>query len=140
MKSIEYDPHFIIRGLFYDMKRCIMMKLDSYSVIDDKAVFRGLERISEIELENIYETRRMGIHKTDKNFSRRPGRNFYQVRNFLILASKILYPNLELNSIIVCNKASFGDYLKFWPIYLGYIKEVVVETQKVFFILFFNSK
>ena len=54
------------------------MKLDSYSVIDDKAVYRGLERVSENELENIYETRRMGIHRIDKNFSR-TGNSFYQV-------------------------------------------------------------
>lgn len=55
------------------------MKLDSYSVIDDKAVYRGLERVSESELENIYDTRRMGVHRTDKNFSR-TGHYFYQVR------------------------------------------------------------
>ena len=36
--KLEFNPDFIIRGLFYDPKRCVMMKLDSYSVIDDKAV------------------------------------------------------------------------------------------------------
>ena len=79
VKSLEFDPDFVIRGLFYDPKRCVMMKLDSYSVIDDKAVYRGLERVSESELENIYDTRRMGVHRTDKNFSR-TGHYFYQVR------------------------------------------------------------
>ena len=43
IRGIPYDPDFIIRGLFYDPKRSVMMKLDSYSVIDANAVFRGLE-------------------------------------------------------------------------------------------------
>ena len=30
--GIPYDPDFIIRGLFFDPKRGVMMKLDGYSV------------------------------------------------------------------------------------------------------------
>ena len=76
--KLEFNPDFIIRGLFYDPKRCVMMKLDSYSVIDDKAAFRGLEPLSESQLDELYSTRRMGVHRVDPNFVRR-GRQFYQV-------------------------------------------------------------
>jgi hypothetical protein len=56
----------------------VMMKLDSYSVIDDKAAFRGLEPLSQSQLDELYSTRRMGVHRVDPNFVRR-GRQFYQV-------------------------------------------------------------
>ena len=89
MKSLEFDPNFVIRGLFYDPKRSLMMKLDSYSVIDDKAVFRGLERVSKEELDEIYSTRRMGVHRTDQKFSRH-GHSFYQVLRHFVHFEKFL--------------------------------------------------
>lgn len=77
--NIPYDTDFIIRGLFYDPKRCVMMKLDSYSVIDVNAVFKGLERIPESEINELYSTRRMGVHRLDKNFRGFGKNGFYQV-------------------------------------------------------------
>jgi HAD superfamily 5'-nucleotidase-like hydrolase len=79
IRDLPYDTDFIIRGLFYDPKRSVMMKLDSYSVIDANAVFKGLERIPESELAELYSTRRMGVHRLDQNY-RGVGKNgFYQV-------------------------------------------------------------
>lgn len=94
VKTLEFDPEFIIRGLFYDPKRCVMMKLDSYSVIDAKAVYRGLERVSESELENIYETRRMGIHRVDKHFST-SGNYFYQVLDEFSIPEAYLFSSIR---------------------------------------------
>jgi len=77
--GIPYDPDFIIRGLFFDPKRGVMMKLDGYSVIDANAVFKGLERVSEMELRQIYSTRRMGAHRIDHRFRQPQKHGFYQV-------------------------------------------------------------
>jgi len=77
--GIPYDPDFIIRGLFFDPKRGVMMKLDGYSVIDANAVFKGLERVSEMELKQIYSTRRMGAHRVDHRFRQPQKHGFYQV-------------------------------------------------------------
>merc|ERR1711892_98044 len=79
IRQLPYDPDFIIRGLFFDPKHSVMMKLDSYSVIDANAVFIGLERVSDQELSNIYSTRRMGVHRLDKNFRGTGKHGFYQV-------------------------------------------------------------
>jgi len=77
--GIPYDPDFIIRGLFFDPKRGVMMKLDGYSVIDANAVFKGLERVSEMELKQIYSTRRMGAHRINPHFTGTGKHGFYQV-------------------------------------------------------------
>jgi len=94
VRHLDFDADFIIRGLFYDPKRCVMMKLDSYSVIDAKAVYSGLDRVSESELEQIYATRRMGIHKVDKNFSR-TGRLFYQVLDEFSIPEAYLFSSVR---------------------------------------------
>lgn len=91
--KLEFNPDFIIRGLFYDPKRCVMMKLDSYSVIDDKAAFRGLTPLSESELDELYSTRRMGVHRVDPNFVRR-GRQFYQVLDEFSIPEAYLFSSV----------------------------------------------
>lgn len=48
-------------------------------VIDANAVFKGLERVSEMELKQIYSTRRMGAHRVDHRFRQPQKHGFYQV-------------------------------------------------------------
>merc|ERR1719223_1888528 len=87
------------------------MKLDSYSVIDDKAVFRGLEPLSQSQLDEFYSTRRMGVHRVDPNFVRR-GRQFYQVLDEFSIPEAYLFSsvyqffednNLRFDSILMFN-------------------------------------
>ena len=46
--------------------------------ICEQAAFRGLKALTESELDELYSTRRMGIHRVDPNFVKR-GRQFSQV-------------------------------------------------------------
>ena len=72
------------------------MKLDSYSVIDANAVFKGLERIPESEINELYSTRRMGVHRLDKNF-RGVGKNgFYQVLDEFSIPEAYLFSAVRL--------------------------------------------
>ena len=52
--ELEYKPGFAIRGLHYDIKEGILMKIDLFHQIQFESVYRGLTPLAREEVENIY--------------------------------------------------------------------------------------
>ncbi|VDK41732.1 unnamed protein product [Anisakis simplex] len=52
--SVSYDPKFAIRGLHYDVTNSCLLKLDSYSQIQNGTVYRGRKKLSRDDIINIY--------------------------------------------------------------------------------------
>lgn len=51
---MEYKPGFAIRGLHYDIKEGILMKIDLFHQIQFESVYRGLTPLAREEVEKIY--------------------------------------------------------------------------------------
>ena len=87
----------------------------SYSVIDANAVFIGLERVSDRELSNLYSTRRMGVHRLDKNFRGTGKHGFYQVLDdFSIPEAYLLQTVVQYFNDEELRLGAFLRYLHFW--------------------------
>ena len=87
----------------------------SYSVIDANAVFIGLERVSDRELSNLYSTRRMGVHRLDKNFRGTGKHGFYQVLDdFSIPEAYLLQTVVQYFNDEELRLGAFLRYLQFW--------------------------
>ena len=87
----------------------------SYSVIDANAVFIGLERVSDRELSNLYSTRRMGVHRLDKNFRGTGKHGFYQVLDdFSIPEAYLLQTVVQYFNDEELRLEAFLRYLHFW--------------------------
>ena len=56
-RSLKYETNFIIRGLHYDIENKIIMKLDSFSAINEGSTYLGRRPISKAETDEIYESR-----------------------------------------------------------------------------------
>lgn len=63
--NLDYDPKFAIRGLHYDIKKGLLMKLDSFIQISPGSVFHGTTRVPENEVINIYRSRKIPLRYMD---------------------------------------------------------------------------
>lgn len=52
--SLPYDPNFAIRGLHYDVKRGLLMKIDAFQNIQMGTVYRGHRPLSEAQTLQLY--------------------------------------------------------------------------------------
>ncbi|CAO1425043.1 unnamed protein product [Diamesa hyperborea] len=57
IKHLEYIPHFAIRGLHYDIEKGLLLKLDSFLQIQFGTVYRGLTRVPDKEVLELYKNR-----------------------------------------------------------------------------------
>lgn len=57
IKNLEYVPNYTIRGLHYDIEKGLLLKLDSFLQIQLGTVFRGLTRVPDEEVKNLYRNR-----------------------------------------------------------------------------------
>lgn len=66
--KIQYDENFVIRGLHYDIENQLLMKLDSYSVINQPGLYpcyRGRKPIGYKEISQTYHSRNIPVWKLE---------------------------------------------------------------------------
>ncbi|KAL3846863.1 hypothetical protein ACJMK2_017817 [Sinanodonta woodiana] len=51
----EFDPNFAVRGLIYDVRKGLLMKMDSYHNIQLGTVYRGCQPVNDEEVITLYE-------------------------------------------------------------------------------------
>ena len=61
MVNFEYDPNLTIRGLHYDIKNGLLLKVNSVLQVQSDAVFRGRKKLSEGEVNKIYPAKRLTL-------------------------------------------------------------------------------
>eukprot|EP00795_Rhopilema_esculentum_P006452 gene6452-11898_t len=61
IKSMRYDPGFAIRGLHFDTRKGLLMKLDSFSHIQIGTVYRGRQEVNSWDVVNYYGGTHLGI-------------------------------------------------------------------------------
>ncbi|KAK6167228.1 hypothetical protein SNE40_021312 [Patella caerulea] len=52
--KLKYNPDWAIRGLHYDVRKGLLMKLDSFHNIQLGTVYRGLKSVSDREVKSLY--------------------------------------------------------------------------------------
>lgn len=67
LDDLVYDPNFVIRGLHYDIENQVLMKLDSFSVINTPGVYHGRSKMSMKQIERLYPTRNIPIWKLEQS-------------------------------------------------------------------------
>ncbi|XP_028415649.1 5'-nucleotidase domain-containing protein 2-like [Dendronephthya gigantea] len=60
LRTMTYDPEFVIRGLHIDINKGIMMKIDSYQNIMPGTAYRGYQQISEEDIHRYYRGTHIG--------------------------------------------------------------------------------
>lgn len=58
---MKYDPGFAVRGLHYDIEKGLLMKLDSFLQLDLRSVYKGLTKLSENDVLDVYKTRKIPL-------------------------------------------------------------------------------
>ena len=69
IRNFKYKPTSVIRGLHYDIKKGILMKLDSFARIELGTVYRGHQRLSDEEVFNLYKKRYLPAYYIDSSNS-----------------------------------------------------------------------
>ena len=65
MAQFEYDPNLTIRGLHYDIKNGLLLKVNSVLQVQSDAVFRGRKRLHEEEVNRIYPAKRLTLDQLE---------------------------------------------------------------------------
>lgn len=123
LKKLSYDPDFIIRGLHYDIENELVMKLDSFTVINLPGVFHGREELDWDKLHQIYRHRHVPHTKLEagsgwgnSTAGYRTGRNFHYVSDrfsvpeLLLICDIIQY--LKDNNESYDGRVLYNDILK----------------------------
>ncbi|XP_069760375.1 5'-nucleotidase domain-containing protein 3 isoform X2 [Narcine bancroftii] len=55
LRSYDYNPNFVIRGLHYDVQKGIVMKIDAFHYMQLGTVYRGLSPVPDEQVIEIYE-------------------------------------------------------------------------------------
>ena len=58
---LVYDPAFAVRGLHYNVKRGLFLKVDSFHQIQLGTVYRGRERLEDQEVLSMYKKRQLPV-------------------------------------------------------------------------------
>lgn len=58
IRGQSYNPEYVLRGLHYDVRKGLLMKIDSYHNIQLGSVYRGTTKVSDTEVLEVYN----GIH------------------------------------------------------------------------------
>ncbi|XP_039626165.1 5'-nucleotidase domain-containing protein 2-like isoform X1 [Polypterus senegalus] len=54
IRSYEYIPNFAIRGLHYDIKKSLLMKIDAFHYVQPGTAYRGLQPVADEEVIEMY--------------------------------------------------------------------------------------
>ncbi|XP_014771704.1 5'-nucleotidase domain-containing protein 3 [Octopus bimaculoides] len=55
LREMKYDPNFAVRGLHYDVRKGLLMKIDSFHHIMLGTVYRGLRSVVDEEVKELYD-------------------------------------------------------------------------------------
>ena len=55
--NLKYNPDFTIRGLHYDIEKGLFVKLDSFLQIQLGTVYKGLRRVPDEEVIQLYKNK-----------------------------------------------------------------------------------
>ncbi|XP_078530976.1 5'-nucleotidase domain-containing protein 3 isoform X1 [Lissotriton helveticus] len=55
LRKYEYNPHFAIRGLHYDVHKALLMKIDAFHYIQLGTVYKGLKVVPDEQVIEMYE-------------------------------------------------------------------------------------
>jgi len=83
IRSMKYDPGFAIRGLHFDTRKGLLMKLDSFSHIQLGTVYRGRQELNSWDVVNNY----AGTHLPVDQISRGTRRNGAYIHQLIDLFS-----------------------------------------------------
>ena len=97
IRSMKYDPGFAIRGLHFDTRKGLLMKLDSFSHIQLGTVYRGRQELNSWDVVNHY----AGTHLPIDQISRGTKRNGAYIHQLIDLFS-MPFMGLLSNVIEVC--------------------------------------
>ena len=67
LRNFKYNPSGVIRGLHYDIKKGLLMKLDSCARIELGTVYRGHERLTDEDVFNLYKKRYLPAYYVDSS-------------------------------------------------------------------------
>ncbi|KAL5004234.1 hypothetical protein ScPMuIL_017690 [Solemya velum] len=59
--ELEYNPEFALRGLHYDIRKGLLMKIDSFHNIQLGSVYRGLKAVQDEEVVSLYDGTHIAI-------------------------------------------------------------------------------
>ena len=97
IKSMKYDPGFAIRGLHFDTRKGLLMKLDSFSHIQLGTVYRGRQELNSWDVVSNY----AGTHLPIDQISLGTKRNGAYIHQLIDLFS-LPFVGLLSNVIEVC--------------------------------------
>ena len=98
IKSMKYDPGFAIRGLHFDTRKGLLMKLDSFSHIQLGTVYRGKQELNSWDMVNYYGGTHLPIDQIGSVGAKRSGAHIHQLIDLFSLP----FVGLLSNVIEVC--------------------------------------
>ncbi|CAL8095148.1 unnamed protein product [Orchesella dallaii] len=61
IRKLEYDPGFAVRGLHYDIKKGLLLKVDCFMQVQLGSVYRGLSAVKDEEVLELYGSRKIPV-------------------------------------------------------------------------------
>ncbi|CAL1547611.1 unnamed protein product [Lymnaea stagnalis] len=96
--DLEYDVDFAVRGLHYDIKKGVFMKIDQFHNIQLGTVYRGMHPVPDEEVKTLFE----GTHISVENMN-----TFYGVGPMHQMVDLFALPEITLVSLVT----EVGNYL-----------------------------
>ncbi|XP_072124267.1 5'-nucleotidase domain-containing protein 3 isoform X2 [Mobula birostris] len=123
LRSYDYNPNFVIRGLHYDVQKGIVMKIDAFHYMQLGTVYRGLRPVPDEQVIEIYE----GTHVPLEHMSDFYGKSShgFTMKQFMDIFS---LPELTLLSCV--NDYFIKQNIDFEPVYVYKdVKEVIRDVH-----------
>lgn len=91
--SLTYDPGFCIRGLHYDISKCLLMKVDICNVVQLGTVYRGLNKLNDSEVNEVFDgSRHIPKHVIDQSYT--GGESLKQLMDIFSMPEMMLLANV----------------------------------------------
>ncbi|XP_071085727.1 5'-nucleotidase domain-containing protein 3-like [Haliotis cracherodii] len=91
ISNFKYDPDFAIRGLHYDVRQGLLMKIDSFHNIQLGTVYRGMQAVSDVEVKATYEGTHVSLEKMNTFYGTGP---MHQLVDLFALPEVTLISNI----------------------------------------------
>uniref|UniRef100_A0A4W3ICX4 5'-nucleotidase domain containing 2 n=1 Tax=Callorhinchus milii TaxID=7868 RepID=A0A4W3ICX4_CALMI len=109
LRKYDYMPDFAIRGLHYDVRKGILMKIDAYHYVQSGTVYRGLSPMPDEEVIEMYEgTQHIPLHEMSDFYGKGPS-----MKQFMDIFS---LPEMTLLSCV--NDYFINHGIEFDPVHL----------------------
>ncbi|XP_078273340.1 5'-nucleotidase domain-containing protein 3 [Rhinoraja longicauda] len=123
LRSYDYNPNFVIRGLHYDVQKGIVMKIDAFHYMQLGTVYRGLNPVPDEQVVEMYE----GTHVPLEHMSDFYGKSShgFAMKQFMDIFS---LPELALLSCV--NDYFIKQNIDFEPVYVYKdVKDVIRDVH-----------